>query len=258
MAIVIKDRVKEVTSSTGTGAISMGGAVTGFRAFSSAFTTGDQTYYVIEGGSEWEVGKGTLTTGTPWTMSRDTILASSNAGAAVNFSAGTKVVYCDMPASVLVNSRPLMGALVYYPSNVTAQNWTAGTILTGFTAETYDTHGFHDNATNPSRLTIPSGLGITRVRLSGQLKVSALGTAGTFNLRIYKNGVGVYSGEPEVLFASTTASSAAAANISSPPLDCVAGDYFELRVFVTGDTSLDAVATSTWFAIEVAEATTLG
>jgi len=99
MAFLLKDRVKETTTTTGTGSISMGGAVTGFRAFSSAFSTGDTTYYTIDGGSgEWEVGLGTLTSGTPWTMARTSVLASSNAGSAVNFSAGTKNVWCDAPA----------------------------------------------------------------------------------------------------------------------------------------------------------------
>ncbi len=88
------DRVKETTATTGTGAISMGGAAAGYRAFSAAFSTADTVYYCIEGGAEWEVGIGTLTTGSPWTMARTTVLASSNAGALVSFGAGTKSVFC--------------------------------------------------------------------------------------------------------------------------------------------------------------------
>lgn len=95
----LADRVKETTTSTGTGAISLGGASVGYRAFSAAFSTGDSVYYAIEGGAEWEVGIGTLSSGTPWTLARTTILASSNAGAAVNFSAGTKNVFCTRPAN---------------------------------------------------------------------------------------------------------------------------------------------------------------
>lgn len=90
----LADRVKETTTTTGTGAISLGGAAVGYRAFSAAFATGDTVYYCIEGGAEWEVGIGTLTSGSPWTLARTTILASSNAGAAVNFSAGGKNVFC--------------------------------------------------------------------------------------------------------------------------------------------------------------------
>lgn len=79
--------------------MNMGGAQTGYQAFSSAFTTGDQIYYCIAGASGWEVGLGTLTTGAPWTMSRDTVLSSSNAGALVNFGAESKDIFCTAPAA---------------------------------------------------------------------------------------------------------------------------------------------------------------
>ena len=97
---LVKDRVMETTTTTGTGPVSMGGAKSGYRAFSSAFTTGDVVYYCIVGGAEWETGTGTLTTGTPWTLSRSPV-ASSNANAAVNFSAGTKDVFCTVTAGAL-------------------------------------------------------------------------------------------------------------------------------------------------------------
>lgn len=96
---IAADRVKETTTTSGTGAVNLGGAQTGFQAFSSAFTTGDQVYYCIAGTSGWEVGLGTLTTGTPWTMSRDTILSSSNSGVLVNFGAESKDIFCTAPAA---------------------------------------------------------------------------------------------------------------------------------------------------------------
>jgi hypothetical protein len=96
MALVVKDRVQEVSTTTGTGTFTLAGAVTGFQSF-SAIGDGNTTYYVIVGGSEWEVGLGTYTSsGT--TLSRDTILESSNGGTAVNFSAGTKNVFVTYPA----------------------------------------------------------------------------------------------------------------------------------------------------------------
>jgi len=97
----LADRVKETTTTVGTGAISMGGAVTGYKAFSAAFTSGDQVYYCIEDGTNWEVGIGTLTTGTPWTMARTLITSSSNSGAAVSWSAGTKNIFCTAPAAAI-------------------------------------------------------------------------------------------------------------------------------------------------------------
>ena len=98
MALVLKDRVQETTTTTGTGTLTLGGAVTGYQAF-TAIGNGNTTYYAIyaPGGTEWEVGIGTYTaSGT--TLSRDTVLASSNSGSLVNFSAGTKNVWGDYPA----------------------------------------------------------------------------------------------------------------------------------------------------------------
>jgi hypothetical protein len=101
MALVLKDRVKETTTTTGTGTLTLAGAVTGYQSFSSAIGNTNTTYYAIylDGGSEWEVGLGTVSAGA---LSRDTIFASSNAGSAVNFSAGTKSVWGDYPAGKAV------------------------------------------------------------------------------------------------------------------------------------------------------------
>ena len=102
MALVVADRVKETTTTTGTGTITLAGAATGFRSF-SVVGNGNTTYYTIAGqtGGEWEVGIGTYTSsGT--TLSRDTVLASSNSGSLVVFSAGTKDVFVTYPAGYSV------------------------------------------------------------------------------------------------------------------------------------------------------------
>lgn len=98
MPLVVADRVKETTTTAGTGTITLAGAVTGFQSF-AAIGNGNTTYYTIagQGTSEWEVGIGTYTSsGT--TLSRDTVLASSASGAKVTFSAGTKDVFVAYPA----------------------------------------------------------------------------------------------------------------------------------------------------------------
>jgi hypothetical protein len=98
MPLVVKDRVKETTTTTGTGTITLAGAVTGFQSF-SVIGNGNTTYYTIQdpGAGTWEVGIGTYTaSGT--TLSRDTILESSNSGSAVNFGAGDKDVFVTYPA----------------------------------------------------------------------------------------------------------------------------------------------------------------
>jgi hypothetical protein len=98
MALVVKDRVRETTTTTGTGTITLGGAATGFQSF-SVIGDSNTTFYTIQlsNTNEWEVGIGTYTlSGT--TLSRDTILESSNGGTAVNFSAGSKDVFVTYPA----------------------------------------------------------------------------------------------------------------------------------------------------------------
>jgi hypothetical protein len=98
MALVLKDRVKETSATTGTGTVTLAGAVADYQAF-SVIGDGNTTYYtiVLTGSDEWEVGIGTYTaSGT--TLSRDTVLASSNSGSLVNFSAGDKDVFVVYPA----------------------------------------------------------------------------------------------------------------------------------------------------------------
>jgi hypothetical protein len=96
MALVVKDRVQETSTTTGTGTLTLAGAATGFQSF-SVIGNANTTYYAIVGGAEFEVGLGTYTSsGT--TLSRDTVLESSNAGSLVNFSAGTKNVFVTYPA----------------------------------------------------------------------------------------------------------------------------------------------------------------
>jgi len=104
MALVLADRVRETSATTGTGTFTLDGAVTGFQSF-AAVGNANTTYYTIAGpnNNEWEVGIGTYTaSGT--TLSRDTILDSSNGGSAVNFTAGEKQVFVVYPADKTVNA----------------------------------------------------------------------------------------------------------------------------------------------------------
>jgi hypothetical protein len=95
------DRVKETTATTGTGDYILGGAVTSFQAFADALSDGAKLYYAISDGAEFEVGIGSLTIGSPDnSISRESILSSSNGGAAVSWGAGSKEIFLTAPANI--------------------------------------------------------------------------------------------------------------------------------------------------------------
>ena len=99
----IADRVQETTTTTGTGALTLAGAKTGYQSFATAFGSGSRVVgYAMTDGTDWEVGVGTFngTTG----LTRSVIRSSSNSGSAVNWSAGTKDVWCDASAELLDNA----------------------------------------------------------------------------------------------------------------------------------------------------------
>ena len=100
MAFILNDRVKETTTTTGTGAITLAGAVGGFETFSAGIGGSNTTYYAIkhQTANEFEVGFGTLNGGAS-TLTRTYIINSSNSDAAVDFTAGTKDIFCTMPAA---------------------------------------------------------------------------------------------------------------------------------------------------------------
>jgi hypothetical protein len=132
MAFVLADRVRETTTTTGTGTVTLLGAFTGFQSF-SAIGNGNSTYYTIadQNGSNWEVGIGTYTSsGT--TLSRTTVLSSSNSGSLVSFSAGTKDVFVTYPAEYSANATGGgVGSILLNASTVTA-NATVGSGQNGF------------------------------------------------------------------------------------------------------------------------------
>jgi hypothetical protein len=142
MAFVLADRVKETTTTTGSGTVTLLGASTGYQSF-AAIGNANSTYYTIAGqtGSEWEVGIGTYTSsGT--TLSRDTVLASSNSGSLVTFSAGTKDVFVTYPSE-----RAIIGGQGYIENANTIA--VSSTINTG------------SNAISGGPITVNSGIVVT-------------------------------------------------------------------------------------------------
>ena len=142
MALVVKDRVKETTTTTGTGTYTLDGAVQGFQSF-GVIGDGNTTYYAVTNGTDWEVGVGTYTaSGT--TLARTSILESSNAGSAVNWSAGPKDIFVTYPAERAVYLSAAgsavdvldIGTLGTSTANITTANITAGTVSTTPTSNT--------------------------------------------------------------------------------------------------------------------------
>jgi len=142
MPLVLKDRVKESSTTTGTGTLTLGGAASGFQSF-AVIGNGNTTYYAIvdSASGAFEVGIGTYTSsGT--TLSRDTVLESSNAGALVNFAAGAKDVFVTYPAE-----RSVVGGMGYIENAATVTQ--SSTINAG------------NNAISAGPVTIASGVSIT-------------------------------------------------------------------------------------------------
>lgn len=97
MALIQADRVKETSTTTGTGSFTLAGAETGFQSFSNGVGVGNTCYYVITDGTNWEIGLGTLSGST--TLARTTVYNSSNSNNAVDWGAGSKDVFVSYPAS---------------------------------------------------------------------------------------------------------------------------------------------------------------
>jgi len=175
MALVLKDRVKETTTTTGTGTITLAGASSGFQSFSS-IGNGNTTYYTIAGGTEWEVGLGTYTSSGN-TLSRDTVLESSNGGSLVNFSAGTKDIFVTYPAEKSVTSDGILSVSIGGTGTSTA--FTTGSVVFTGASGTYsqdNANFFWDNTNNrlgigtttpTNKLTVNGGIDFSGTAFSG-------------------------------------------------------------------------------------------
>jgi hypothetical protein len=171
MAFAVNDRVKETSTTTGTGTFTLAGAVEGFDTFLSAIGNTNTTYYAITNQgvpTEFEVGIGTVVSGT---LTRDTVISSSNSDAAVNFSAGTKDVFVTLPASkaVLENDLGVASATTFSGSGANLTNLNASNLASGTV----------DNARLDADLAAIGGL--TSAADKG-IQFTGSGTAGTFDL----------------------------------------------------------------------------
>lgn len=167
MSFVIADRVRETTTTTGTGTLSLDGAVVGFQAF-TAVGNNNTTYYTIQGTTEWEVGIGTYLANT---LSRDTVISSSSGGSKVSLSAGTKDVFVTLPAGktvisvagkfgeVTLSNTDISGLGTMSTQNANSVTITGGTAtLTSLSTPTVQ-------ATNSAGLSLKNASGTTQLSM---------------------------------------------------------------------------------------------
>lgn len=186
MPLVVKDRVKETTTTTGTGTVTLAGPAAGFQSF-SVIGNGNTTYYAIVGGTEWEVGIGTYSTTGP-TLTRDTVLESSNSGSLVNFSAGTKDVFVTYPAEKSISDG--YGTLPVTNGGTGAVTFSSGYLLKGAGTGAITTSVVYDNGTNVGIGTTSPAVKLDVV--NGDIRayngvLSSFGVAGTATLNLYQN-----------------------------------------------------------------------
>ena len=155
---LLADRVLETSITSGTGTLTLAGAVSGYRSFNSAFTNGNIVYYTIDDGlGNWEVGYGAVGTGT---LSRSTVLESSNANALVSFSSATKRVYCTAPVPALLPDQTGNNTKVL-TTNGTTPSWTtpnAGTVTTVSVVSANGFTGTVATATTTPAITITTSI----------------------------------------------------------------------------------------------------
>ena len=131
MAFGLNDRVKETSTTTGTGTLNLAGAVEGFETFVAGIGTGKTTFYAIFAGTQFEVGIGTVTDASPDTLSRTTVISSSNSDNLVDLAAGEKTVICTLPASRTPSAAMTAQNFISTHDTITEDQTIASGVLAG-------------------------------------------------------------------------------------------------------------------------------
>ena len=182
MALEIYDRVKETTTTTGTGTYTLAGAVTGFETFTANLDNSDTTYYCCTDDTDFEIGLGTFTSsGT--TLARTTVLASSNSNSAVSWGSGTKTIFMTYPAGKAVY-RDADGDVVIpdgaYDFDVASHDGTNGLKLGGtLVTSTASEINLIDGGTARGTTSVASGDGLL-VNDGGTMRMTNVDTVSTY------------------------------------------------------------------------------
>jgi len=239
MAFVVADRVKETTTTVGTGAVALAGAVTGFRTFASGIGNSNTTYYTIasQTANEWEVGFGTLDA-TSANLARTTVLASSNGGSLVTFSAGTKDVFVTQSAArtlVQASGGTTTNGVLYY---------TGSGVAAGGSALTFD----------GSTLTLGGVFAATRFGINAN-PINTTSTSQSF-ARFQTTGADFYIGTESStaggFFPGSTAYAAVLYNANSTPMQFYTAAALRMTLDSSGNLGVGTTSPSNLLHIKAA------
>jgi len=249
MALVVADRVQETTTTTGTGTITLAGAVSGFQSFAT-IGNANTTYYCVTSGTAWEVGIGTYTSaGT--TLARTTILASSAAGAAITL-AGTSNVFCVYPAaqavyedaSGIVSGYPISGGSIN-STPIGATTASTGAFTTLSASSTVSGTGFSTYLASPPAIGGTAAAAGAFTTLSASSTVSGTGFSTYLASPPAIGGTAAAAGTFTTLIANTSAGIGAIAT---------AGNNFYNAKTITGAASANGNITVTTIQSDVTAA----
>ena len=209
MALVIADRVKETTTTTGTGTINLAGAASGFQSFVSGVGNSNTTFYTIEDANgAWEIGIGTITDASPDTLARTTVLATSNGDTTkITLSSGTHTVFGTYPAgkAVYLDASGNLSHTVDISSDTNLAGGT-GITLTGDTLSTTDSEIVHDNLSGfvaNEHIDWTTDQGSTNIHSGNYTDTNTMGSGFTVSATTDTNATTITEGD-DLFFAAGT------------------------------------------------------